>query len=160
MNVIYILTIIFFILGLVLKILNEKKEIKNNNSNNYLMLSNPMTNTELKFCNELRKITDKYNLIIIPQIQLQKIFKIYNKKDVAAFNKIKSKSIDFAIVDNKYNYKMFIELDDYTHNKKQRINRDNFINELFNKYNIELIRIKVNNTYNLGEIENKIKESL
>ena len=53
---------------------------------------------------------------------------------------------------------MFIELDDYTHNKSNRIKRDIFINELFKKYNYKLIRIKVQNNYNLEQLENIIKE--
>lgn len=156
MYIFYILATIFFILGIILKILNKNKI--NESTNNYLMLTSPMTKTELIFCKELKSITDKYNLLIIPQIQLQKIFKVYNKKDISSFNKIKAKSIDFAIVDNNYNYKMFIELDDYTHNKSNRVKRDIFVNELFKKHNYKLIRIKVQNNYNLEELENIIKE--
>ena len=156
MYMLYILATIFFVLGIILKMLNKNKITES--INNYLILTSPMTKTELIFCKELKKITNKYNLLIIPQIQLQKIFKVYNKKDISSFNKIKAKSIDFAIVDNNYNYKMFIELDDYTHNKSNRIKRDIFINELFKKYNYKLIRIKVQNNYNLEQLENIIKE--
>lgn len=156
MYMFYILATIFFVLGIILKILNKNKI--NESTNNYLMLTSPMTKTELQFCKKLKKITDKYNLIIIPQIQLQKIFKVYNKKDISSFNKIKAKSIDFAIVDENYNYKIFIELDDYTHNRNNRIKRDIYINELFKKYNYKLLRIKVQNNYNLEELENIIKE--
>lgn len=126
---------------------------------NYTVKRNIMTETERKFCKTLKTITDKYNMIIIPQVQLQSIFKA-SKEDVGAFNKIKSKSIDFAIVDSEYNYKLFIELDDYTHNYKNRIERDNFINSLFKNYNLKLLRIKVSSNYNFFDIENAIKESL
>lgn len=157
----YIISVILIILSILIEILN-KKDIKENNTNNttkdYLILKNPMTETELKFCLNLKEITDKYNLIIIPQIQLQKIFKTYDKNNIKAFNKIKSKSIDFAIVDSNYNYKMFIELDDYTHNKKNRQKRDIFINDLFSKYNLKLKRIKVQNNYNLEQLEKITKE--
>lgn len=157
----YIISVILIILSILIEILN-KKDIKENNTNNttkdYLILKNPMTETELKFCLNLKEITDKYNLIIIPQIQLQKIFKTYDKNNIKAFNKIKSKSIDFAIVDSNYNYKMFIELDDYTHNKKNRQERDIFINDLFSKYNLKLERIKVQNNYNLEQLEKITKE--
>lgn len=151
------IAIIFVIIIIIIEKYMNKNIIEENN-NNYLILRNPMTETEIKFLKELKNITDKYNLIILPQIQLQRIFKTYNKNDVKSFNKIKSKSIDFAIVDQNYNYKIFIELDDYTHNRKKRIERDNFINKLFNNYNLILIRIKVSNKYNLEEIENIIKE--
>ena len=155
MYIFYLLAIIFFILGFILKILNNK----NNNETNkkYIVKNNPMTETEKKFISYLKPLTDKYNLIILPQVQLQSIFKTINKKDIATFNKIKSKSIDFAIVDNNYNYKLFIELDDYTHNRQNRIKRDIFVNNLFNTYNLKLKRIKVKSDY-MQDIENIIKE--
>lgn len=159
----YIIPIILIILVLLIELLNKKENNTNNeNLYNYMMLKGPMTETEKKFCKTLKNITDKYNLIIIPQIQLQKIFKTYNKKDITAFNKIKSKSIDFAIVDSNYNYKIFIELDDNSHYRKDRQKRDVFVNELFEianeKYKNKLVRIKVQNNYNLEELENIIKE--
>ena len=156
-----ILLIIVYFIELLKKNENTNSSEKENNSN-YLMLTNPMTETELKFCKILKTITDKYNLIIIPQIQLQKIFKVYSKKDVAAFNKIKAKSIDFAIVDSNYNYKMFIELDDNSHYRKDRQKRDVFVNELFEianeKYKHKLVRIKAQNNYKIEELEKIIKE--
>lgn len=155
MYILYIFAIIFFIIGLILKLSNSRK---NDTTIKYLVKSNPMTETEQKFISYLKVFTDKYNLIVLPQVQLQSIFKTIDKKDIANFNKIKSKSVDFAIVDNKYNYKLFIELDDYTHNRKDRIKRDKFVNNLFNTYNLKLKRIKVKNNYNLEEIENIIKE--
>lgn len=155
MYIFYFFAVIFFILGLILKLLNEDKR---DNNINYLVKNNPMTETEQKFINYLKVFTDKYNLIILPQIQLQSIFKTIDKKDISNFNKIKSKSVDFAIVDNKYNYKLFIELDDYTHNRQDRIKRDVFVNNLFRTYNLKLKRIKVQNNYNLEELENIIKE--
>lgn len=155
MYIIYILTIIFFIVGFIIKKTYNSNE---NDIKNYLILKNPMTDTEKKFVSYLKPFTDKYNLIILPQVQLQSIFKVYNKKDISSFNKIKSKSVDFAVVDNNYNYKLFIELDDYTHNRKDRIERDIFVNNLFNTYNLKLKRIKVQNNYSLEQIESIIKE--
>ena len=155
MYIIYILTIIFFIVGFIIKKTNNNNE---NDIKNYLILKNPMTDTEKKFVSYLKPFTDKYNLIILPQVQLQSVFKVYNKKDISSFNKIKSKSVDFAVVDNKYNYKLFIELDDYTHNRKDRIERDKFVNEIFKEHELKLKRIKVKNNYNLEELEKIIKE--
>lgn len=155
MYIFYIFAVIFFIIGLILKLLSKEN---NNNNIKYLVKNNPMTETEKKFISYLKVFTDKYDLIILPQVQLQSIFKTIDKKDITNFNKIKSKSVDFAIVDNKYDYKMFIELDDYTHNRQDRVKRDIFVNNLFKKYNLKLKRIKVENRYNLEELENIIKE--
>lgn len=158
MKYMYIYAIILFVLGLLVKLLNNKNLNNTDNNIKYLIKQNPMTETEIKFIKELKKITDINNLIILPQVQLQSIFHTINNKDITSFNKIKSKSIDFAIVDNNYNYKLFIELDDYTHNRKNRIQRDQFINELFKTYNLKLKRIKVQNNYNIEDLTDIIKE--
>ena len=157
MYILIIIAVILYILGYIVKYINSNKNITIN-ENCYLPKMNPMTETEKTFLSYLKPFTDKYNLIILPQVQLQSIFKLSNNKDITSFNKIKSKSVDFAIVDNKYNYKLFIELDDYTHNKKNRIERDSFVNNLFNTYNLKLRRIKVQKNYDLELIENIIKE--
>lgn len=159
MHIIYIISILFFVIGLILKLLNSNKNIDNENKDkyNYIVMKSIMTSTEIKFCKQLKLITDKYNLIIIPQVQLQKVFKAYSG-DIKSFNKIKAKSIDFAIVDNEYNYKLFVELDDYTHNRKKRIERDTFVNDLFNRYNIAFKRVNVSQNYDNEYLENIIKE--
>ncbi len=157
MYILIIIAIILYILGYVIKYIKSNKS-STINENCYLPKTNPMTETEKKFLTYLKPFADKYNLIILPQVQLQSIFKVSDNKDITNFNKIKSKSIDFAIVDNKYNYKLFIELDDYTHNQKNRVKRDLFVNNLFNAYNLKLKRIKVQNNYSLEQIENIIKE--
>lgn len=157
MYILIIISIILYILGYIIKYMKSNKNTTIN-ENCFLPKENPMTETEKIFLSYLKPFTDKYNLIIIPQVQLQSIFKVSNNKDISNFNKIKSKSIDFAIVDNKYNYKIFIELDDYTHNQANRIKRDTFVNNLFYLCNLKLIRVKVQNNYNLEQIESIIKE--
>lgn len=149
------------------KILNPETRQNNINDNNndidlskYISNGYIMTQTELIFYRELKKVTDKLQLSIFPQVDLERIITVSdnNTKDR---NKIKSRSIDFSIVNNK-NCKIVccIELDDYTHNRKNVQKADNFKNQLFKKVNIPLKRIKVNNYYNLEELENMIKESL
>lgn len=117
-----------------------------------------MTQTELKFYRELKKVTDELELIIFPQINLERIINVKdnNKPDR---NRIKSRSIDFTIVNNK-NCKIVccIELDDYTHNRENVKKLDNFKNELFKQVNIPLYRVKVSNIYNLEEIREKFKK--
>lgn len=157
MILIYILAIIFTIYFWYNIIKNY--ENKNNlNINKYKIKNNPMTITERKFFYILKEICDKYNLIILPQVNFQEIFETEVKNDYDSFNKIKAKSIDFAIVDENYYYKCFIELDDYTHQRPDRINRDNFVNTLFKNYNLKLYRIDAKNDYNKLYLESIIKE--
>lgn len=140
-------------------IYNKKNIVKENNLEQYDDLSNyttkkyVMTYTELKFYRELKKITDELNLEIFPQINLERIIQIKdnNNKDR---NRIKSRSIDYTIVDNE-NCEIVacIELDDYTHNREKNKKNDEFKNKIFEKVNISLIRIKVQNRYNLEELK-------
>ena len=96
---------------------------------------------------------------IFPQIDLERLIKVKDN-NYSYRNRIKSRSIDFTIVNNNnYNVVCCIELDDKTHNKESRIKRDEFINELFKNVNINLIRVKVGN-YDFDMIKNKIKEAM
>ncbi len=160
---IFLIMIVFFIEQLLAPNINQKE--KNNDSDNvnlskYQTNKYIMTQTELIFYRELKKVTDKLELTIFPQVDMERIINVIdnNTKDR---NRIKSRSIDFSIVNNK-NCKIVccIELDDYTHNRKNVKKSDNFKNELFKKVEIPLYRIKVNKYYNLDEIENLIKSSL
>ena len=111
MFLIYISTIIFtaYFWNMIIKNYENKNNL---NINRYKTKNNPMTITERKFFYILKEICDKYNLIILPQINFQEIFEIKTKNDYNSFNKIKAKSVDFAIVDKNYYYKCFIELDE------------------------------------------------
>lgn len=140
----------------------EENDINTNNEDlsKYQTNGYIMTQTELIFYRELKKVTDKLELSIFPQVDLERIIKVSdnNNKDR---NRIKSRSIDFSIVNNK-NCKLVccIELDDYTHNRENVKKADTFKDNLFKQIKIPLHRIKVNNYYNLEELEKMIKESL
>lgn len=137
---------------------NDKKEIINiNYSEKYSKSEYLLTKTELKFYRIIKQITNKLGCSLFCQVSL---YQIVNSKNYKDFNKIKSKSIDFVITQENCKILLCIELDDSTHEKKKRIERDNFIDNLFKDLGIKLLRIPVQNYYNIEELENKIKESL
>lgn len=156
------LVIILFIITVILEaIVAEKKSNEVNENINYnekyTKKEYLLTQTELKFYRLLKQITDELNLIICPQVTLYQIVQNKNYKD---FNKIQNKSIDFVIAESNLKVKLCIELDDYTHKKDKRVKRDEFINKLFNDLEIKLIRIPVQNYYNLEELKRKIEDCL
>lgn len=158
----YLLIIIILVLGILyLEKMVDKKNSENNiteNILNYKKRDYIFTQTELKFYRELMKIANELDLVIFPKIRLADIFK---HEEIKEFNKIKSKHIDFLLCDkSNCRIRLAIELDDYMHQKEKAIKNDSFKNEIFEQTNLPLIRIKVNNTYNLEEIKTKIKESL
>lgn len=139
---------------------NENNLIKNEDLSKYVTNNYVMTPTELKFYRELKKVTDKLELSIFPEVNMERIISVYNNNSKDR-NRIKSRSIDFTIVNNK-NCRIIccIELDDYTHNRAKVIKADEFKNRVFEKVKIPLHRIKVNSYYNITELESLIAKDL
>lgn len=154
--------LIIVILALLLERYLDKKYPKqdvtsNNYKNIYSKKEYLLTNNELKFYKLLKIVTDKNNLNLFSQVALYEIVNSVNIKD---FNKIKSKTIDFVITDVNGKILICLELDDPTHLKAKRQERDNFIETLFKELNINLMRIPVQSYYNMQNIERKIKEKI
>ncbi len=100
-----------------------------------------LTDNEYDFYKKLKNITNKYNLTIFCKVRLADIIKTY---DYNSFNKVRSKHIDFVITDNQTNLIKFIELDDNTHKKNKNKQNDINKNQIFEKFKIEIYRIKIN----------------
>ncbi len=159
--IVFIIVILLIIIAIILnnpKIYNKEEKNKKINFSNYVTKNYVMTPTELKFYRELKKITDELDLEIFPQVNLEKIIQIKDKNQKER-NKIKSRSIDYTIVNNR-NCKIVacLELDDYSHNRENVKRNDEFKNEIFKQVNIPLIRIKVQSNYNMKEIKEKLIE--
>lgn len=79
----------------------------------------------------------------------------YKEKNIAR-NRIKSRHLDFVLVDpDTFYVKLAIELDDISHDNKEVQQKDEFKNKLLEKIGLPLIR-----TRDASDIENKIKEAL
>lgn len=77
------------------------------------------------------------------------------------FYKIVLKTRDFVLVDKtNCKIKLCIELDDSTHNRPDRIERDKFINKLFKDLEINLLRYPVYNVYYKEILKKKIIENM
>ena len=123
------------------------------------------TINELNFYNVLMEIAKELDLILFSQVSLYNIVETKQNLDYKTktiyFNKIASKSIDFVLVDKKdCRIKLCIELDDNTHKQKQRIERDKFINELFEELEIDLLRYPTYKIYYKETLKKKIQESI
>lgn len=159
--IIIILVIVITMLEKKINNVNTEQEkvdnLVNNYSEKYEKVDYLLTRNELKFYRILKQVTNKLGYSLFCQVALYEILK---SKDYKDFNKIKSKSIDFVITQENCKILLCIELDDASHEKTKRIERDNFVNKLFKDLDIKLLRIPVQNFYNMEELENKIKESL
>lgn len=158
--------LIFVIIILIIDRLVNKKDNKQERSTtpnavNYSSLYSKkeylLTQEELKLYKLLKDICKNNNLNLFCQVSLYELVKAKDYKD---FNKIKAKTIDYVITDTNCKIKICMELDDPTHIKQERIERDKFINTLFKELDIKLLRIPVQKWYDIKQIEEKIKESL
>lgn len=142
---------------------------KNNGQVNYKNYYKPKryitTLNELNFYNILLDIAKELDMILFAQVSLYNIVSMKENLDYSTktkyFNKIASKSIDFVLVDkNNCRIKLCIELDDSTHKKQRRIERDNFINELFKQLEINFLRYPIYKVYYKEALKKRIQEEM
>ena len=124
-----------------------------------------ITKNELNFYNVLMQIAKELDLVVFSQVSLYNILETKQDLDYKTktiyFNKIAAKSIDFVLVDkNNCRIKLCIELDDITHKKEKRIERDKFINQLFKELEINLLRYPVFQIYYKDTLKRKIQENM
>ena len=130
---------------------------------NYKEHENFMTQNELRFykflINVVIELKEKYNLrlTIFAQVALNRLIDVNNERRMnPLFDKISRKSIDFALLDESTN-KIYccIELDDRTHERDDRKERDILLDKVF-KDNIKLIHIERQDYYDTNDIIQKI----
>lgn len=102
-----------------------------------------MTEREQEFYKKLKLVCGD-SILIFPQIHLSSLFfhNVKGQNFKLAFRFINRLSVDFVLVDSR-NFKtlLAIELDDSTHNEKDRIKRDLIVNDIFKKAHFPLLRV-------------------
>jgi hypothetical protein len=74
-----------------------------------------------------------------------------------AFNKVNRKHLDFVIVKrDDLSIAGAIELDDKSHNRKDRVERDDFLNGALESAGVSLVRFPVQKSYALEEVKGKL----
>jgi very-short-patch-repair endonuclease len=78
-----------------------------------------------------------------------------------AFNRVSSKHVDFVLCDpSTLAPVVAIELDDSTHYRRDRADRDAFVNQLFKVIGVSLIRHRVQSAYDTDAIARWIDAEL
>ena len=122
---------------------------------NYRRQDYVMEYNELKFYEELKKITDKKGWVIFPQVPLYSIVSVNNRKKFQKlFPKLKGRSVDFVVCNAKKSCKivMCIELEGSIHNKPFKELNDKFKDDLFEEVGIKFVRAKKKNSYNYNDL--------
>lgn len=143
--------LIIFIIYLLLKRPRER----------YIKVESVFTPAELKFFKILIEILPEYT--VLGKVRVADIIKVDSKKArgkyLKYFNKISRKHVDYLICDKETLTPIVaIELDDKTHEIKERMERDEFLEKAFSMASLPLIRFKVRQKYNREDIRNKITD--
>lgn len=105
-----------------------------------------LTSNETGFFAELKRIASNYNIDVLTKVRLCDIIKVKSGVDnstyTSAFNTIKSKHIDFVLIDKNTNVVCCIELDDKSHEKEKAKANDEVKNKALLSAGVPLIRTK------------------
>lgn len=110
----------------------------------YIVNDKLLTDKELKFYKSLKPITDKNNLVIMCKVRIADIVSVQEgtKDYIKWFNYIKSKHIDFVVCNSDTLPIYAIEIDDKTHDRADRVKRDDFVNRIFEDKKVKLLRYR------------------
>ena len=102
---------------------------------------------------------------VFAKVRLADIFSVEKSTDRAgwrsALNKIQSKHVDFLLCQSDdLSPLAAIELDDKSHNRTDRHERDRFLDELFANSRIKLLRIRAQRSYDTSDLARKINEAI
>lgn len=123
---------------------SEKRKVFKNNVYSYTARPLLMSKVEAEFFNKLAVIVEE-RYYIFPQVHLSAIFdhKINGQDWGSAFKHINSKSVDYVLCDRSTLVPVYaIELDDFTHNRSDRIQRDGEVERIFRQARLPLVRFK------------------
>lgn len=149
---IFIVAVIIVILAAIgMKIGNAPKQTIAAYRKKYLLTKN-----EYSFYQKIKPIIQEKNLKVLCKIRLADLIEPEPNKNqkewYAAFNRIKSKHIDFAIATDDMKVIALIELQDGTHQKSDRKERDEFLNDAVTGAGYVLLPV-YNNADGIKQIE-------
>lgn len=169
MKIIIILAIVSVIIVFIIEYLQKKNKGKEEKYPYYR--KNILTKNEWIFFKKLKEITDKNKLHILTKVRIIDIIDVEDnipyKEKMKYKAKIIQKHLDFILVEpDSFKVYLAIELDDNSHNQKDRIERDIFVNKVCEVAKLPLIRCR--NEENLeeeimkivNEEQNKISSSV
>lgn len=122
----------------------SKKKVFKNNIYSYAAKSSLMSKTENDFFIKLeRVVSERY--YVFPQVHLSAILdhRVKGQEWKYAFSHINGKSVDYVLCSRSTLEPTYaIELDDYTHDKPDRRERDIEVGRIFEAANLPLVRFK------------------
>lgn len=114
---------------------------------------------EKDFYRVLSEVADKNNVLLFAKVRMEDLLWLPRGTEnrFGERNRIKSRHVDFVLCD-KENVRplVAIELDDSSHAREDRVERDSFVDKAMNAAKLPLFHQKVQYSYNPQELEDKI----
>ena len=141
--------------------LDDREKKKRSETLPYRLRDDFLSAAEFSFYKVLESLLGS-QLTIQSKVRLGDIFFVSRPNENRAyFGKISQKHLDFLICDAKIMQPIFgIELDDSSHDRKDRQTRDNFIDRVFKTANLPLLHFPARRDYNTREIADTIRPIL
>jgi len=154
------LGIIFKFFGVMPKTTEDQEEELLEDVLPYKKRDDFLSNAELSFYKILLKAVGN-EVVVFPKVSLGDVFFV-NIKDrswkTKYFNKIARKHVDFLIcLKDSLNPLCGIELDDTSHTRNDRVERDAFVDKVFDSAELKLFRFENKTGYSIAEIREQIE---
>lgn len=149
MDTTYVILAVIFVavvavLGVKFSSGSEKRKVLKNNKYAYYAKNSIMTRTEAEFFKKLNSaVSERY--LVFPQVHLSALLdhRVKGQDWRIAFRHINGKSVDFVLCDKITLQPAYaLELDDFTHGRNDRVERDIEVERIFKGAQIPLVRFK------------------
>ena len=162
--------VLFVILMIVAKIVLKRKEADSTDSraeaksDSYVLKPSLLTPAERSFFGVLESF-ELEGMTLVSKVRLADIFEVRPGVDrgpaKSAFNRISAKHVDFLLLrQSDCRPVLGIELDDASHRRADRKNRDQFVDDVFKSAGLPLLHIKAQAAYDPAEIHRQISAAM
>lgn len=159
--ILMMMTMIIVIIGIIIKILSSQLN-KKSSPYHYSRKQYFMTRAEHEFYVALKTAVGN-DYTIFAQVHLPTIVehKVKGQNWNAALNSINRKSVDFVLCDNSYlSPVLAIELDDKSHEREDRKERDIVVESILEEADLPLLRIENHESFDPNSIRAKILQKI
>src|SRR5664280_782820 len=129
----------------------------------YVLKRYLMSRAERSFFGVLEQVIDSSKYYIFPQVSLSNLVTVKNGTGsyLAFHNKVDRKSVDFVLFDrNAISPVLAIELDDSSHDREDRQERDAFVDRVLAKAGLPLLHVRTQAAYDPKQLAVSISEAI
>ncbi len=162
LDLFWLLWPVLLVAGMIYAAMTLLQQLGGRSATPYTSRPKLVTNTELHFYHVLKEAVDD-DWAIFAMVRIADILRVPKgiKNRRSWLNKILSKHIDFVLCDHEtLEFVAAIELDDPSHERLDRIQRDQFVNAAFHDADLPLLRIPTDDEYDAHDIRKMIERAI